>query len=263
MLVNVEGGEAFVNTGGRALDVSLPSLVFVHGSGLDQSVWALQNRYFAHLGLNALAVDLPGHGKSARPTPVATISGYSDWVKSLIGALGLKDYTLVGHSMGSLIALDAAAKTEPSKLILLGAADAIPVHPSLLEAAKDDVAGAASFMAATGFGPRGHRGPSAVPGNNLLANGQRLFEHGQEQLLFDDLAACDGYGDGLTVAAKVACPALLILGQVDRMTPVKRGKALAAALPKAQVEILPGTGHMVMLEEPRRVNRLMRDFLAA
>jgi pimeloyl-ACP methyl ester carboxylesterase len=262
MIIECEGGRTFINTGGRPLDPKKPSLLFIHGSGLDQSVWALQNRFFAHHGFNSLAVDLPGHGRSERPRKINRIEEYGNFVAALVEALQLTEVVLVGHSMGSLIVLDAAARSSPSKVILMGAADAIPVHPDLLEAAKERPGDAAAFMATTGFGPRGHRGPSAVPGANLMTTGQRLFDHGKDDLLFDDLTACEHYRSGLEAAARITCPVLLILGELDRMTPLRRGRALSAAMPDAETHILPGTGHMVMLEEPAMVKKLMTGFLA-
>ena len=67
MDINVDGKRAFAATGGQHFEARKPTVVFVHGGGLDHTVWALQTRYFAYHGRNVLAVDLPGHGKSDGP----------------------------------------------------------------------------------------------------------------------------------------------------------------------------------------------------
>ncbi len=93
----------------RAFDRARPTIVFVHGAANDHSVWALQSRYFAHHGYNVLAVDLPGHGRSGGEA-LASIEAIADWLAALLDALGVERAALVGHSMGSLAALDAAAR---------------------------------------------------------------------------------------------------------------------------------------------------------
>jgi len=107
--VTVEGDPAYVYTGARAFDRERPTIVFVHGAASDHSVWGLQARYFAHHGNNALAVDLPAHGRSggsARPS----IGAIADWLAALLDALGVDRALLVGHSMGAMIALREVEK---------------------------------------------------------------------------------------------------------------------------------------------------------
>src|SRR5208282_6918113 len=97
---------------------------------MDHTVWTLQTRYFAHHGRSVLAVDLPGHGRSEGPQP-GSIEGYAEWMARLIEAAGAARAALAGHSMGALIALEAAARAPErvSALALLGVAARMPVHP--------------------------------------------------------------------------------------------------------------------------------------
>ena len=124
----VQGYPAYAYTGGRAFDGKLPAIVFIHGAAFDHSVWQWQSRYFAHHGFSVLAVDLPGHGRSPG-TARATIEEWADWVEAFIEAAGLPNAALVGHSMGSLIALETAMKhgVRVSKLVLVGSAAPMPV----------------------------------------------------------------------------------------------------------------------------------------
>src|ERR1700712_749334 len=119
----VNGVETFVATGGRDFDSSLPTIVLLHGAGFDHTTWALHSRWFAHHGCGVLAPDLPGHGRSSGP-PLTTIANMADWTASLLDAAGAAKARLIGHSMGSLIALETASRhpTRVSALSLIGTA---------------------------------------------------------------------------------------------------------------------------------------------
>src|SRR5258707_5782287 len=109
MQLSVNGIDTFVATGGRPFDPALPSVVMLHGAGFDHTTWALHSRWFAHHGFSVLAPDLPGHGRSSG-APLSTIAAMADWTAVLIEAAGAAKARLVGHSMGSLIALETAAR---------------------------------------------------------------------------------------------------------------------------------------------------------
>src|SRR5258708_16931403 len=120
----------YAATGGKQFDPALPTIAFIHGAGMDHTVWALQTRWFAHHGRNVLALDLPGHGRSAGPG-LAGIEGMARCVLAALDAVGAKRAALVGHSMGALTAL-ATASLAPDRiaaLSLLPSAPLMPVHP--------------------------------------------------------------------------------------------------------------------------------------
>src|ERR1700709_1712378 len=121
MQLSVNGIETFVATGGREFDPSLPAVVLLHGAGFDQPAWALHSRWFAHHGFGVLAPDLPGHGRSGG-TPLSTIAEMADWTAALLDAAGVAKAKLIGHSMGSLVALETAARhpARVSALSLIG-----------------------------------------------------------------------------------------------------------------------------------------------
>src|SRR6201991_3551969 len=108
MKLSVNGAEAYVATGGRDFDSTLPAVVLLHGAGFDHSAWALHSRWFAHHGYSVLAPDLPGHGRSAGPA-LHSIAEMADWTAALLDAAKAPKAKLVGHSMGSLVALETAA----------------------------------------------------------------------------------------------------------------------------------------------------------
>ncbi|MGL5167561.1 MAG: alpha/beta fold hydrolase [Afipia sp.] len=251
MILTVDGVETFATTGGKEFDPKLPLVVFLHGAGFDHSMWALFSRWFSHHGYSVLAPDLPGHGRS-KGKLISSISGMADWVTRLIVASGATKAGLVGHSMGSLIALDAAARhpNKVSALSLIGVGGAMPVSPDLLNAAKDNNHDAIDMVSIWGFGFAAGLGGSQAPGLWMMGGGQRVLERDAPGVLFSDLAACNDYKDALTAAAKVSAPTTLVLGERDMMTPLKSGKQLAAAIAGSKQVVLPGAGHMLTAERP-------------
>ena len=261
MDLEVDGKFVYAATGGRAFEAALPAVVMIHGAGMDHTVWTLPARSLAHRGRAVLAPDLPGHGKSAGPA-LTDISAMSAWVLRFLDAAGIDEAALVGHSMGALIALDVAAHApgRVRRLALLGAAGRMPVHPDLLRAAAADRTEAADLIVSWGHGPVGHLGRGPAPGLWLMVGARRLLERAGEGVLAADLAACDAY-DAVSAAARVAAPAMLILGSEDKMAPPDRAKSFAAALRQVETVLLPGAGHMLTSEAPDAVIDALLRFL--
>jgi len=251
MQVSVNGRDIFVATGGREFDASQPTLVLLHGAGFDHTSWALHSRWFAHHGYGVLAPDLPGHGRSAG-APLATIAEMADWTASMLGAAGATRARLVGHSMGSLIALETAARhpAKVSALGLIGTAATMTVGPDLLKAAEANDHSAVDMVTIWGLGFQAELGGSLAPGLWMHSGAQRVLEQCRPGVLFNDLSACNAYQNALAAAAQITVPATLVLGERDMMTPAKAGKALAAALPNSRTVVLRGAGHMMMVERP-------------
>ena len=251
MQLSVNGIETFIATGGREFDSSQTTVVLLHGAGFDHTTWALHSRWFAHHGHSVLAPDLPGHGRSAG-APLPTIAGMADWTAALLDAAGVAKARLVGHSMGSLIALETAARhpAKISALGLIGTAAAMSVGPDLLKAAEANDRAAVDMVSIWGLGYQAELGGSLAPGLWMHSGAQRVLEQCRPGVLFNDLSACNAYQNALAAAAKVTVPTTLILGERDMMTPAKAGKALAAALPNSRTVVLRGAGHMMMIERP-------------
>jgi pimeloyl-ACP methyl ester carboxylesterase len=251
MQLSVNGIETFIATGGRAFDASQPTLVLLHGAGFDHTTWALHSRWFAHHGYGVLAPDLPGHGRSAG-APLSTIADMADWTAALLDVADAARARLVGHSMGSLIALETAARhpAKVSALGLIGTAATMTVGPDLLKAAEANDHGAVDMVSIWGLGYQAELGGSLAPGLWMHGGAQRVLEQSRPGVLFNDLSACNAYQGALAAAAKITVPTTLILGERDMMTPAKAGRALAAALPNSRTVVLRGAGHMMMLERP-------------
>src|SRR3954470_13076011 len=231
MQLSVNGIDTFIATGGRPFDPALPAIVMLHGAGFDHSTWALHSRWFAHHGYSVLAPDLPGHGRSSGK-PLPTVADMADWTAALLDAAGASKAKLVGHSMGSLIALETSARhpAKVSGLSLIGTAAAMSVRPDLLKAAEANDPAAIDMVSIWGLGFAAELGGSRAPGLWMHGGAQATLERCAPGVLFDDLSACNNYQDALESAAKIKVPTHLILGEKDMMTPVKAGKALAAAI---------------------------------
>jgi pimeloyl-ACP methyl ester carboxylesterase len=253
MRITVNGAEVFVATGGKEFDPAKPSVVFLHGAGFDHSVWALFTRWFAHNGYNALAPDLPGHGRSGGK-PLPSVEAMADWTAALIDAAGTKPAKLIGHSLGSLIAVETAARhpDKVSSLGLIATAASMPVSEALLAAAQANSPDAIAMMTVWGFGHRAGLGGSLSPGGWMMGNGVRVLEAAKPGVLYTDLFASNAY-NAKESAAKINVPTTLVLAERDMMTPLRNGKALAALISGAAVVTLAGAGHMLLAEKPDEV----------
>lgn len=265
MLLTVDNAEVYCYTGGKPIDAALPCAVFIHGAQNDHSVWALQSRYFAHHGFNVLALDLPGHGRSQGPAR-SNIGSMSHWLLALLDAAGVRQAILIGHSMGTLIALHTAhlAPQRVSHLALLCAAYPMAVSQALLAAAQTDEAGAFDMvniwshtppsqkLTQTPMPAAAHKSSFPGPGFYAIQAALRLKQHlariNPAQLLHNDFSACNAYADGVTAAASVRCPTLFICGKRDQMTPPKAVQLLTSKIAHAKV-VQMESGHEIMAEQ--------------
>lgn len=256
MIVDVDGRPVHAATGGVEVDGHGPGVVLVHGAGMDSTVWQLQTRFLAHREMRVVAVDLPAHGRSTG-MPIDSIESMADWLVRLVEVVGFETAHVVGHSMGTFVALEMARRhpAAVSSITLCGTATEMAVHPALLDAADNDLPAAAALMAAWGHGTPAHIGQNPTPGQWMLGGARALVERSAGGVLATDFRACQNYGGALDAAAAVTCPATVVIGLGDKMTPAKGGRALAAALPAARTVELAGIGHSMMAEHPRAVRQ--------
>ena len=263
MRFKVNDKEVFASTGGQFFDKNKPVIIFVHGSGLSHVTWILQTRYFAFHGYNVLAIDLPGHGYSEGPA-LKSIEEMGDWIADIIDSTDIREASLVGHSQGCLVTMETASRypNKVKSLSLMGGGGAIPMNPELLDLAEKGDPKAVDLMMDWAHGPAGHFGGHVVPGLHHINIGGRIVLNGSvKHALGVDFRACDNYKTGFDAAAKIKCPTINILGEYDRMIPIKEGKKLAALIPNSEVEIIPKCGHMILLEEADKALAILKKFI--
>ena len=271
MQFTVNGHTTYCYTGGKPLDAAKPTVVFIHGALGDHSVWILQSRYFANHGWNVLAPDLPGHSRSDGAPP-ASVAAAADFTVALIRAAGLGAVALVGHSFGSLIALEVAAR-EPAlvnQLVLIGTAFPMKVSDALLEGSVNSPVKTMEmvnvFSRATLAAPPSFLGPGTWVYGGSLALAKRVFAHNTSANVFHaSFKACNDYLGGEAAMAQVQCPVLFILGAVDQMTPPKAAQGLVKlaqgrAAPTKVVTV--NSGHHQMTEAPEETLAALRGFLS-
>lgn len=236
-------------------------MVFIHGAGMDHTVWRFQTRWLASRGFWVLAPDLPGHGRSGGPA-LDSIEACAQWVDDFLTRQGAEDVVLIGHSMGSLIGLEvAAASDRVGALVLVAGALRMPVHPVLLSAARSDLPRAAELIAGWSF-PWAHRGAHPEPGLWQQGSSRRLLERSRPGVLATDLAACAAY-EGAERATEIQTSATVVSGTADRMVLHRASQELVEALPRGGLVAIEGAGHEPMLETPHRFNREMIAILDA
>ncbi len=260
MYIDVRGQQSYAATGGKEFDPSLPTVLFVHGSGLDHRSWALQTRWFAYNGYSVLAPDLPAHSLSAGE-PLETIEEMGAWLADFIRASGADSVHAIGHSQGFLDVLELAlcAPELIKSMTGIGTAGAIPVNPALIDAARDNAGKAAEMLLMWGLGPDAQYGISAVPGMQPIAIGRQIMASNP---LYQDLVACSNYENGSRAAAAIDLPAQMILARKDRLTPVKAGQAFAEEL-NARVSVIERYGHMLPIEAPRQTLQKLRELIGS
>ena len=239
-------------------------VVLVHGAGHDASVWDLQAHALRADGFEVLAPDLPGHG-SCRNEVLQDIESMADWLVERIGRGGPGAVAIVGHSMGSLIALEACARAPElfASLTLVGTAFPMPVAPALLQAATDEPEKAFAMINKWSFAPPVGELDPACP---LRAANLALMQRQPAGVLASDLHACNAYAGGLAAAASVRCRSTLVCGEADRMTPLKAALALHEALSATgntvPVITLGGAGHSMMSEQPAALTTAIKESIA-
>ncbi|GAB3770455.1 alpha/beta hydrolase [Ramlibacter monticola] len=266
MELTVNGARTFCYTGGKAFDREKPTVVFLHGVLNDHSVWILQTRYFAHHGWNVLAPDLPGHCRSEGEPP-KSVEEAARFVLALLDAAGVQTAALVGHSFGSLVALETAARAPErvTHLGLVGTASPMKVSPALLENSLQQPMKAIDMVNVFSHSMIAPP-PSALGPGTWLYGGSRalmkrvLASNPRVNVFHRGFVACDSYTGGEAAMAQVKCPVLFVLGKADAMTPPKAAQALQQKAQDGRTVLVDG-GHQMMTEAPDQVLFALRDFL--
>jgi pimeloyl-ACP methyl ester carboxylesterase len=259
----VDGKRAFAYTAAHEIDPAKPSVVFVHGAGFDHSLYALQSRYFGYHGRNVLALDLPGHGRSDGP-PIPTVEGMADWVAKAMRAAKVEKAAIVGQSLGSLVALELAARHPAlvERLALTAVGYPMKVAAPYLEAARNNDYTAFDIYTVWGHAPQVALGANPNPGMWMFGNTQARLERLAPGVLYNDLKAANEYTGGLDAAAKVKCPVLFVLGERDSMMPPRTAQTLQEKIAGCRTVIVPGAGHTLEAEAPDAVLDALIAFIS-
>ena len=267
----------YTYTGGKAFNPAQPTILMIHGVLNDHSVWILQSRYLAHHGWNVLAIDLPGHAKSEGVAPTS-VEAAADAVIVYLQELNITKIALMGHSFGSLIALEATAKLTPSNisvthLSLVGTAFPMKVSQVLLDSSRDQPHKAIAMVNTFSHSTLSPPPSSLGPGTWLYGNSEALMRRvlatsakiEGSNVFHRGFAACNDYANGeaaMIQATKGNTKIQFILGKHDQMTQLKSAQSLIQLAPQARVDVV-NAGHQLMCEAPDAVLAALKDFLKA
>lgn len=258
MDIEIDDATVHIATGGRRFKPGQHTVIFLHGAGVDHTVWVLNTRYFARAGFNVLAPDLPGHGRSGG-RPLESIEAMAGWLIALLDSMQIDNCSFVGHSLGTFVALHAASELgqRVRRLVLFGTSYPMPVSQPLLEAAKANRHSAIEMITTWGHGYGTLLGGNPVAGVHVFYAAQRLLERAGQDVIFHDLNACNGYVNGEAAMAKVSCPVSIVTADSDLMTPPQAAKAMQKWLGQVEFEMIEDCGHMMMSEQPEAAHRLL------
>jgi len=246
----------FVSTGGMDIDKKKSTILLMHGSGLTHIVWSLHEKFYASQGFNVLSIDLPGHGNSEGPS-LKSIEKISDWIKSLMLKINIEKIIIVGHSQGGLVGIDFASRYPEliEKIILVANSYKMPVNQDLIDLAEAGDEKAVLLMMKWGY-----EGSKAFIGGNpvkKIVNSARDIR----EVLAVDLNACNNYKNGENAIKKINCPTLCILGDLDKMVPVKVGLKMSEQIKNSETKIIYDCGHMIVFEKAFEMRKLVKEFI--
>ena len=256
MIFQIENLNIYASDAGQGIDVKKKTMVFLHGSGLSHIVWSLTEQFFFNKNFNVLSLDLPGHGNSDGPC-LDSIEKIADWLEEVFKKLNLNDLILVGHSQGCLEILEYAHKYKSrlKKLIFVGGSNKMPVHPDLIELAKNGETDAIKLMMKWGY-----EGSKKFIGGNPV---EKIIQSPRDisEILAVDLIACNNYLNGFEAAKKINLPSLVILGELDKMVNLESGKKFSNLLENSTTHIINECGHMIMIEKAFEMREKILKFL--
>lgn len=229
-----------------------PVLIMVHGAGGSSEVWRSQIYGLSKVA-NTLALDLPGHGKTAGPG-MDSIEAYCGMVCNLIEDLFPQPVFLMGHSMGGAIA-QAAASRRPDLLrgiILASTGPRLKVAPQFLKGLLEDFEGTVERFLGYAYAQEAPK--------ELVREGIRLMKEAGARVVHDDLAACDRF-DARAILSAIKAPCLVVCGEKDLLTPPSLSEKLKEGISGSSLRIIQGAGHTVMIERPGPFNEAVAAFL--
>ena len=256
MIIEIENKSVHASDAGQGVDNSKDTIVFLHGSGLSHIVWSLTEQFFSSKNFNVLSIDLPGHGNSEGPC-LDSIEKITDWLEKVFEKLNLKNLILVGHSQGCLEAIEYSLKYKKrlKKMVLIGGSYRMPVNKDLIDLASNGDSDAVKLMMKWGY-----EGSKKFIGGNPI---ERIIQSPRDisEILAVDLIACNNYANGSKAAQSISCPIMLVFGELDKMVNLEAGKKFANLVKNSTTHIIPGCGHMIMIEKAFEMREKVLEFL--
>ena len=256
MIIEIENKSVHASDSGQGIDNSKDTIVFLHGSGLSHIVWSLTEQFFSSKNFNVLSIDLPGHGNSEGPC-LDSIEKITDWLEKVFEKLNLKNLILVGHSQGCLEAIEYSFKYKKrlKKMVLISGSYRMPVNKDLIDLACNGDADAVKLMMKWGY-----EGSKKFIGGNPI---ERIIQSPRDisEILAVDLIACNNYANGSEAVQSISCPIMLVFGELDKMVNLEAGKKFANLVKNSTTYIIPGCGHMIMIEKAFEMREKVLEFL--
>jgi len=256
LIISIQNKNVHVSDAGQGIKNSKDTIVFLHGSGLSHIVWSLTEQFFSNKNYNVLSIDLPGHGNSEGPC-LDSIEKIADWLEKVFEELKLKNIILVGHSQGCLEALEYSFryKDRLKKMVFVGGSYQMPVNTDLIDLASDGDSDAVKLMMKWGY-----EGSKKFIGGNPV---EKIIQSPRDisEILAVDLIACNNYQNGLEAAKAINCPAMFIIGELDKMANQESGKKFANLVKNSITHIISGSGHMIMIEKAFEMREKILEFL--
>jgi len=237
-------------------------IIFVHGTGMDHTVWTLPTRHFLRKNRGVLSIDLPGHGKSEGPL-LSSVEDFANSILEYLDKRNIENFSLVGHSLGSLIALELSslASNRNQSLVLIGTAFPMMVSDQLLELAKDNKDEAIDILTYFGYSNNSRIGFNSNPGIWMTGSTKKLMLKSKEDVIYNDLLACANYKNGIESAKNIKASTTLILGGEDKLTPKRFTESLIENLDAPNIKTIKSSGHSLMMERPNEVLDILKEVL--
>ncbi len=248
--VNAKQISYWIGKGG--LSEGRECVLFIHGAGGGQYTWSYQKAFFEKR-FNPIIIELPGHGASEGEGE-EEIGRYAEHVYSFLNALGLSKVFLVGHSMGGAI-VQTLALTHPEVIkgiSLVGTGARLRVFPMILDGIRSDFAESVRKITQFSY--------SRNTPSEMIDRGVADMMRCRPEILYGDFLACDRF-DIMAELDKINIPTLIMCGDEDQLTPVKYSQFLLQRIKGSRLEILPGAGHMMMMEAAETFNEKIGEFI--
>ncbi len=256
MIFQIDNKNVYASDAGQGIDQNKENIIFLHGSGFSHIVWSLTEQFFSNNNFNVLSIDLPGHGKSDGPC-LDSIEKIAEWLEDVFGKLKLKNLILIGHSQGCLEILEYAFKYKDrlKKLVFVGGSNKMPVHPDLIELAKNGDSEAVKLMMKWSY----ENSKKFIGGNPV----KKIIQTPRDirEILAIDLVACNNYKNGTVAAESINCPSMFVFGSLDKMVNLEVGKKFSNLIKNSTIHIIEDCGHMIMIEKAFEMRDKVLEFL--